>query len=152
MTCSLSSGTGCSLQRGGRQKAALRGEGPADSTPACKIIRVPEKTWSGWEPPSCTLRAPGQGLGTTRLTSTRGHAVGDHGWTAHGVEAVVSIVGTHMAVQSLGWGPRWEVRSQNREKTLLQSTRLSTTTTTTTPGGQLEGEVVTGNPSQPSHF
>jgi hypothetical protein len=57
-----------------------------------------------------------------------------------------------MAVQSLGWGPRWEVRSQNREKTLLQSTRLSTTTTTTTPGGQLEGEVVTGNPSQPSHF
>lgn len=34
--------------------------------------------------------------------STSGHAVGGHGWAAHGFEAVVSVVGTHVAFQSLG--------------------------------------------------
>lgn len=34
--------------------------------------------------------------------SSCGHTVGDHGWAAHGFEAVVSIVGTHVALQSLG--------------------------------------------------
>lgn len=34
------------------------------------------------------------------------HAVGNHSRAAHGVEAVVSVVGTHMAVQGVDWGQR----------------------------------------------
>lgn len=48
-----------------------------------------------WGPPSLK----------SRLTSTSGHAVGGHGRAAHGFEAVVSVVGTHVALQSLGCGP-----------------------------------------------
>lgn len=46
-------------------------------------------------------------LQDARLTSSCGHTVGGHVWAAHGFEAVVSIVGTHVALQSLGCGPGW---------------------------------------------
>lgn len=57
---------------------------------------------------------PGQveaSLQGARLTSSCGHTVGGHGWAAHGFEAVVSIVGTHVALQSLGCGPGWGQRA-----------------------------------------
>lgn len=50
---------------------------------------------------------PGQveaSLQDARLTSSCGHTVGGHGWAAHGFETVVSIIGTHVALQSLGCG------------------------------------------------
>lgn len=34
------------------------------------------------------------------IVSTCGHAVGDHGWAVHRVEAVLPVVGAHMEVQS----------------------------------------------------
>lgn len=51
-----------------------------------------------------------------RLTSTGGHTVGGHVWAAHGFEAVVSIVGTHVALQSLDCEPGGMGRQGVREQ------------------------------------
>lgn len=60
---------------------------------------------AGGSPPSASPTRPRAVGSTPQLTSARGHAVGDHGRAGHGVEAVLSFVGTHVALQSLGWGP-----------------------------------------------
>lgn len=53
-------------------------------------------------------------LQDARLTSSRGHTVGGHGGASHGFEAVVSIVGTYVALQSLGCEPGWGPESRKR--------------------------------------
>lgn len=67
------------------------------SVTACRSTRT------GGGLPPCAPPIPV--LQDTKLTSTCGHAVGGHGWASHGFEAVFSIVGTHVALQSLGCGP-----------------------------------------------
>lgn len=53
-------------------------------------------------------------LQDARLTSSRGHTVGGHGGAAHGFEAVVSVVGTYVTLQSLGCEPGWGPESRKR--------------------------------------
>lgn len=48
--------------------------------------------------------------------STGGHTVGGHVRAAHGFEAIVSIVGTHVALQSLGHGQAHQSHQEHCEQ------------------------------------
>lgn len=120
--------------------------GPLGQDPLC--LGLPERILEQVEPPSSASpilpSAPPRcsperaGAASQELTSARRHAVGDHGRAAHGVEAVLPIVGAHMAVQSLSCG-RGGAAGRGGQRTGRSAPRSHHL-----PQEELEGEVVTG--------